>query len=298
MKIFISILTFVILIFPNVATPKENNLFRIAVKVNDQVITNYEITQRKQMMQAFGEKNITQNNIINSLINERLYMQAGIELNISPSENDIKSGINNFASRGKLTAVELLEYLKSRNISSETFKNFIKVGIIWREVISIRFRKLTFISKEEIDIASKDKTFTGSQTPETINYVILTLPNITNKKSKINKVLTIQNEVDNCLDMRAISKKYNESSFATVTVLTKEILPSIATELIELDVNETKEIINSQGNISILMVCSRISSIIKTDRKTIRDMLINKKLTNLSNNYLQELKDNAFIIIK
>jgi len=281
-----------------VATPKENNLFRIAVKVNDQVITNYEITQRKQMMQAFGEKNITQNNIINSLINERLYMQAGIELNISPSENDIKSGINNFASRGKLTAVELLEYLKSRNISSETFKNFIKVGIIWREVISIRFRKLTFISKEEIDIASKDKTFTGSQTPETINYVILTLPNITNKKSKINKVLTIQNEVDNCLDMRAISKKYNESSFATVTVLTKEILPSIATELIELDVNETKEIINSQGNISILMVCSRISSIIKTDRKTIRDMLINKKLTNLSNNYLQELKDNAFIIIK
>ena len=298
MKIFISILTFVILIFPNVATPKENNLFRIAVKVNDQVITNYEITQRKQMMQAFGEKNITQNNIINSLINERLYMQAGIELNISPSENDIKSGINNFASRGKLTAVELLEYLKSHNISSETFKNFIKVGIIWREVISIRFRKLTFISKEEIDIASKDKTFTGSQTPETINYVILTLPNITNKKSKINKVLTIQNEVDNCLDMRAISKKYNESSFATVTVLTKEILPSIATELIELDVNETKEIINSQGNISILMVCSRISSIIKTDRKTIRDMLINKKLTNLSNNYLQELKDNAFIIIK
>ena len=298
MKIFISILTFVILILPNVATPKENNLFRIAVKVNDQVITNYEITQRKQMMQAFGEKNITQNNIINLLINERLYMQAGIELNISPSENDIKSGINNFASRGKLTAVELLEYLKSRNISSETFKNFIKVGIIWREVISIRFRKLTFISKEEIDIASKDKTFTGSQTPETINYVILTLPNITNKKSKINKVLTIQNEVDNCLDMRAISKKYNESSFATVTVSTQEILPSIATELIELDVNETKEIINSQGNISILMVCSTISSIIKTDRKTIRDMLINKKLTNLSNNYLQELKDNAFIIIK
>jgi len=298
MKIFISILTFVILILPNVANPKENNLFRIAVKVNDQVITNYEITQRKQMMQAFGEKNITQNNIINLLINERLYMQAGIELNISPSENDIKSGINNFASRGKLTAVELLEYLKSRNISSETFKNFIKVGIIWREVISIRFRKLTFISKEEIDIASKDKTFTGSQTPETINYVILTLPNITNKKSKINKILTIQNEVDNCLDMRAISKKYNESSFATVTVSTQEILPSIATELIELDVNETKEIINSQGNISILMVCSRISSIIKTDRKTIRDMLINKKLTNLSNNYLQELKDNAFIIIK
>tara|TARA_B100000795_G_C22791434_1_gene437147 strand:- start:1490 stop:2326 length:837 start_codon:yes stop_codon:yes gene_type:complete len=276
-------------------TSKESNLFQTAVKVNDQVITNYEIFQRKQMMQAFGEKNITQKNIINLLINERLYIQAGIELNISPSENDVKSGINDFAARGKLTAGELLEYLKLQNISTETFKNFIKVGITWREVIRIRFKKLNSISKKEIDIASKNENFTSSITSTTIKYAILTLPYLANKK---NKVLTIRNNVDNCLDMRAISKRYNESSFSIVTASNQEILPSIAAELIELDINETKKIVNSQGNISIIMLCSRRNSNIKTDRKTIRNMLINKKLTQLGNNYLQELKDNAFIIIK
>ena len=295
MKIFIFILTVLILVLPNMTTSKESNLFQTAVKVNDQVITNYEIFQRKQMMQAFGEKNITQNNIINLLINERLYIQAGIELNISPSENDVKSGINDFAARGKLTAGELLEYLKLRNISTETFKNFIKVGITWREVIRIRFRKLNSISKKEIDIASKNENFTSSITSTTIKYAILTLPYLANKK---NKVLTIRNNVDNCLDMRAISKRYNESFFSIVTASNQEILPSIAAELIELDINETKKIVNSQGNISIIMLCSRRNSNIKTDRKTIRNMLINKKLTQLGNNYLQELKDNAFIIIK
>ena len=295
MKIFIFILTFLILVLPNMTTSKESNLFQTAVKVNDQVITNYEIFQRKQMMQAFGEKNITQKNIINLLINERLYIQAGIELNISPSENDVKSGINDFAARGKLTAGELLEYLKLQNISTETFKNFIKVGITWREVIRIRFKKLNSISKKEIDIASKNENFTSSITSTTIKYAILTLPYLANKK---NKVLTIRNNVDNCLDMRAISKRYNESSFSIVTASNQEILPSIAAELIELDINETKKIVNSQGNISIIMLCSRRNSNIKTDRKTIRNMLINKKLTNLGNNYLQELKDNAFIIIK
>ena len=295
MKIFIFILTVLILVLPNMTTSKESNLFQTAVKVNDQVITNYEIFQRKQMMQAFGEKNITQNNIINLLINERLYIQAGIELNISPSENDVKSGINDFAARGKLTAGELLEYLKLQNISTETFKNFIKVGITWREVIRIRFKKLNSISKKEIDIASKNENFTSSITSTTIKYAILTLPYLANKK---NKVLTIRNNVDNCLDMRAISKRYNESSFSIVTASNQEILPSIAAELIELDINETKKIVNSQGNISIIMLCSRRNSNIKTDRKTIRNMLINKKLTQLGNNYLQELKDNAFIIIK
>ena len=295
MKIFIFILTFLILVLPNMTTSKESNLFQTAVKVNDQVITNYEIFQRKQMMQAFGEKNITQKNIINLLINERLYIQAGIELNISPSENDVKSGINDFAARGKLTAGELLEYLKLRNISTETFKNFIKVGITWREVIRIRFKKLNSISKKEIDIASKNENFTSSITSTTIKYAILTLPYLANKK---NKVLTIRNNVDNCLDMRAISKRYNESFFSIVTASNQEILPSIAAELIELDINETKKIVNSQGNISIIMLCSRRNSNIKTDRKTIRNMLINKKLTQLGNNYLQELKDNAFIIIK
>ena len=295
MKIFIFILTFLILVLPNMTTSKESNLFQTAVKVNDQVITNYEIFQRKQMMQAFGEKNITQNNIINLLINERLYIQAGIELNISPSENDVKSGINDFAARGKLTAGELLEYLKLQNISTETFKNFIKVGITWREVIRIRFKKLNSISKKEIDLASKNENFTSSITSTTIKYAILTLPYLANKK---NKVLTIRNNVDNCLDMRAISKRYNESFFSIVTASNQEILPSIAAELIELDINETKKIVNSQGNISIIMLCSRRNSNIKTDRKTIRNMLINKKLTQLGNNYLQELKDNAFIIIK
>lgn len=295
MKIFIFILTFLILVLPNMTTSKESNLFQTAVKVNDQVITNYEIFQRKQMMQAFGEKNITQKNIINLLINERLYIQAGIELDISPSENDVKSGINDFAARGKLTAGELLEYLKLQNISTETFKNFIKVGITWREVIRIRFKKLNSISKKEIDIASKNENFTSSITSTTIKYAILTLPYLANKK---NKVLTIRNNVDNCLDMRAISKRYNESFFSIVTASNQEILPSIAAELIELDINETKKIVNSQGNISIIMLCSRRNSNIKTDRKTIRNMLINKKLTQLGNNYLQELKDNAFIIIK
>ena len=295
MKIFIFILTFLILVLPNMTTSKESNLFQTAVKVNDQVITNYEIFQRKQMMQAFGEKNITQKNIINLLINERLYIQAGIELDISPSENDVKSGINDFAARGKLTAGELLEYLKLQNISTETFKNFIKVGITWREVIRIRFKKLNSISKKEIDIASKNENFTSSITSTTIKYAILTLPYLANKK---NKVLTIRNNVDNCLDMRAISKRYNESSFSIVTASNQEILPSIAAELIELDINETKKIVNSQGNISIIMLCSRRNSNIKTDRKTIRNMLINKKLTQLGNNYLQELKDDAFIIIK
>ena len=284
-----------ILVLPNMTTSKESNLFQTAVKVNDQVITNYEIFQRKQMMQAFGEKNITQKNIINLLINERLYIQAGIELNISPSENDVKSGINDFAARGKLTAGELLEYLKLQNISTETFKNFIKVGITWREVIRIRFKKLNSISKKEIDIASKNENFTSSITSTTIKYAILTLPYLANKK---NKALTIRNNVDNCLDMRAISKRYNESFFSIVTASNQEILPSIAAELIELDINETKKIVNSQGNISIIMLCSRRNSNIKTDRKTIRNMLINKKLTQLGNNYLQELKDNAFIIIK
>ena len=295
MKIFIFILTFLILVLPNMTTSKESNLFQTAVKVNDQVITNYEIFQRKQMMQAFGEKNITQKNIINLLINERLYIQAGIELNISPSEDDVKSGINDFAARGKLTAGELLEYLKLQNISTETFKNFIKVGITWREVIRIRFKKLNSISKKEIDLASKNENFTSSITSTTIKYAILTLPYLANKK---NKVLTIRNNVDNCLDMRAISKRYNESFFSIVTASNQEILPSIAAELIELDINETKKIVNSQGNISIIMLCSRRNSNIKTDRKTIRNMLINKKLTQLGNNYLQELKDNAFIIIK
>ena len=64
---------------PNVASSQSINSFKIAVVVNDQIITNFEIDQRSVMLQIFGAKSMSKKEIIDLLINERLFTHSAIE---------------------------------------------------------------------------------------------------------------------------------------------------------------------------------------------------------------------------
>jgi hypothetical protein len=65
-----------------------------------------------------------------------------------------------------------------------------------------------------------------------------------------------------------------------------------------LDINETTVSKDLNGNINLLMLCSRNSKIDKNTQEIIRNKIFNNKITKISNRYLQELKGEAFITIK
>ena len=69
-------------------------------------------------------------------------------------------------------------------------------------------------------------------------------------------------------------------------------------KLNSLDINETTVSKDLNGNINLLMLCSRNSKIDKNTQEIIRNKIFNNKITKISNRYLQELKGEAFITIK
>ena len=73
---------------PFTATAQSTNTFNVAVEVNDQIITNYEISQRIKMIKVFGAKSVSKKEVIDSLINERLYTYSAIELEALPNDTE------------------------------------------------------------------------------------------------------------------------------------------------------------------------------------------------------------------
>ena len=110
MQYYKIILVLSLISFTSAAFSQSKNTFKIAVEVNDQIITNYEISQRILMLQTFGAKNISKNDVINSLIDERLFSYSGNELEVLPNESDVEIGLDNFAKRGNLNKPELLKF--------------------------------------------------------------------------------------------------------------------------------------------------------------------------------------------
>ncbi len=132
-------------------TAASSNPYSVAIRINDQVITNFELDQRILLLRAFGSSGDLQKLAEEQLINDRLRLQAADIAGLVVSEEELEEGIGEFAARGKLTGEQLLQYVKSRGAEPESMRDFVRAGLVWRTVVRSRFGSKASISDNELD---------------------------------------------------------------------------------------------------------------------------------------------------
>jgi peptidyl-prolyl cis-trans isomerase SurA len=128
-------------------------LFAPAIRVNENVITRFELEQRQRFLELLGAPGDTAELARMGLIDDRLKDQAIVETGVLVAPEDIQLGIDEFASRSQLSADELLEGLDQAGVAPETLRDFVATGIAWRDVIRQRFLERARPTDAEIDRA-------------------------------------------------------------------------------------------------------------------------------------------------
>jgi len=283
---------------PFAAISQSTNSFKVVAEVNDQIITNFEIDQRIKMLQTFGAKSISKQDIMNSLINERLYTYSAIELEVLPNQSEIDKGLDDFAKRGNLSKKDLLAYLVSRNISKETLIAYITSGLTQRKVIQKKFVNNIIISQNDIASAIDTENLLSKNNSNIIEYIKLSFNDNFSDKKKNKFYNSINTMVDNCLDLQSEAKKYDDINLITHKKKKDELQSDILGKLNDLDIYETKIILNSNNENYLLMLCSRNSEIDDNTLETVKNKIFNARINKIGNAYIQELKGEAFINIK
>ena len=290
----------VISLFLSPFTPvaQSTNTFNVAVEVNDQIITNYEISQRIIMLETFGAKSVSKKEVINSLINERLYTYSAIELETLPDNSEIDKGLDDFAKRGNLNKKDLLAYLASRNVSEETIIAYITAGLTQRKVIQKKFVNNIIISQGDVASAIDTENVLSKSNSNVIEYIELTFSNLVSDKKSLKQLSTINKMVDNCLDLQSEAKDYENINLEKYKKKTNDLQKDILDKLNNLDIYETKLLKNSNNINYLLMLCSRNSEMDEDTIETLRNKIFNSRINKIGNAYIQELKGEAFIDIK
>jgi len=290
----------VISLFLSPFTPiaQSTNTFNVAVEVNDQIITNYEISQRIKMLETFGAKSVSKKEVINSLINERLYTYSAIELETLPDNSEIDKGLDDFAKRGNLNKKDLLAYLDSRNVSQETLIAYITAGLTQRKVIQKKFVNNIIISQGDVASAIDTENVLSKSNSNVIEYIELTFSNLVSDKKSLKQLSTINKMVDNCLDLQSKAKDYENINLEIHKKKTNDLQKDILDKLNNLDIYETKLLKNSNNINYLLMLCSRNSEMDEDTIETLRNKIFNSRINKIGNAYIQELKGEAFIDIK
>ena len=283
---------------PFTAIAQSTNTFKVAVEVNDQIITNYEISQRIKMLETFGAKSVSKKEVINSLINERLFTYSAIELEALPDNSEIDKGLDDFAKRGNLNKKDLLAYLDSRNVSQETLIAYITAGLTQRKVIQKKFVNNIIISQGDVASAIDKENLLSKSNSNVIEYIELTFSNLTSDKKSFKQLSTINKMVDNCLDLQSEAKDYENIDLKIHKKKKNDLQKDVLDKLNILDIYETKLSKNSNNINYLLMLCSRNSEMDEDTIETLRNKIFNSRINKIGNAYIQELKGEAFIDIK
>ena len=165
MKIFIILNLFLILIINVYASEDEK---KIAILVNDNVITDYDIEQRMIIFAILNQVQITIENseaitskIVDELIDNLLKIEKIEEYDVKIDSSDLSNYENQYFKSRKLKKEEFLELMKINNVNEKHFYDMLYNDIAWQILISRLYYRVTSISDAEIkDLIYKDSKLT------------------------------------------------------------------------------------------------------------------------------------------
>ena len=138
---------------------KSQDIQAIAVIVNDEVISRYDVNQRVRLILVTSGIPATEENVkrieeqaIKALIDEKIQIQEAIKLEVPDSPDEINLMLDNIARGNQTTAAGILESITSQGVNSETLLNQIKSELLWNKIVRGRFGSYINISDEEVNI--------------------------------------------------------------------------------------------------------------------------------------------------
>jgi peptidyl-prolyl cis-trans isomerase SurA len=129
------------------------DLFAPRLYVNDRVITNYEVEQRALFLRVLRAPGNPEEEALKALTEDRLRQTEAERLGLKLTEEELNTGLTEFASRANLSVEQFVAELGKAGIAPETFRDFVSAGLLWRQVVRARFLGQVPISENDIDRA-------------------------------------------------------------------------------------------------------------------------------------------------
>lgn len=188
------------------------NQFAPVATVNGRAITQYELDQRIKFMEILQQPGDLQKIALDTLIEDRLRLAEAKRLGIKITPEQIKAGMEEFASRANLTADEFVKAIGQGGVEPEAFRDFVSAGMVWREVVRARYAGTVNITDAEVDRALEAYK---TETVPTLRLAEIVLPGTGKERSGSLALarklrVTIKSEAD----FAAAARKYSQGKTA------------------------------------------------------------------------------------
>lgn len=277
----------------------------VAVLVNDEPISNFDIEQRMKLMRASTGRAANarmREEVIEQLIDETLKLQEARRLNISVSDEQINESLSQMAAGSRMSLKQFQGALKRAGISIVTLRNRVSADIAWRDIVRKRFQRSVRVREQDVEraLGQQDSVEETTRTEFKLQQILL-LVRPGSSRSVVNRRMSeaqlIRRDFNSCGTSKSITVGMRDIVIKDLGTVNAGTLPPAAqTELSNLQVGGITTPQMSQKGIVLLGVCER-REVTDTSqaRAAVQNQLMNQEFSNLALRHLRDLRQDATI---
>ncbi|MGA9089818.1 MAG: SurA N-terminal domain-containing protein [Bradyrhizobium sp.] len=277
---------------------------QVAVMVNGEPITNYDIEQRGKLVTLTTHKPADRQQVIDELIDEKVKIREGKKFGIDPSAADVDQSYGAMATRMRITTDQLTKSLESQGIRPDTLKSRVKADMVWSNLVRGRFKESLQVSEKEVAAAVQEKG--GDEKPDTQSFeykmqpIVLIVPRgsppdaIETRKKEAE---ALRGRIQTCAEANAFFKSMQNAAIREAVIKTSADIPAPLREVLDSTPvgHLTPPEVTKQG-VEMVALCARDPTTVDTPRKKeIREKMYTEKYEAKSKSYLQESRRAAMI---
>lgn len=288
----------------NVSTliePSVTYASEIKVVVNDEVVTTYAIARRAAFLKLQRRSGNLQNTALEELTEEALKRGAIRRAGIRIPESQVDSAFANFARNNKLSASQLSQILGQAGVTTDHFKEFIRVQIGWARTVQVRSQGQNQLMSEQ-DVVAK-MLEQGGQKPTSTEYllqqVIFVVPESQRRsqlKARRNEANNMRGRINGCDGTKTLAAQVRDVTVRDLGRVLELKLPARWEKDVKgLQEGQTTRIKDTERGVEFLVVCR--ARVVSDDRVAQLQFSTDALDSggNVGDDYLEELRKAATI---
>ena len=274
----------------------------VAVMVNGEPITNYDIEQRTKLNLLTTRKKMSRKEVIDELIDEKVKIKEAKRFGVNPTSNDIDQAYAGMSSRMRLSPDQLTKSLASHGIRPETLKDRLRADMVWGSLVRGRYKESLQVGEKDVAAAARES---GEPTQtDAFEYKLQPIVLIVPRGSASNAIDVRRKEaeilrerVQTCEQAGSYSRSMQNIAVRDIITKTSADIPGPLRELLDKTPigHLTPPEITKQG-VEMVALCGRKPTKIDTPKKReIRDKMFQQKYEKKSKAYLHRIRKSAMI---
>jgi peptidyl-prolyl cis-trans isomerase SurA len=275
----------------------------VAVMVNGEPITNYDIDQRSKLNFLTTHKTPVRQQVIDELIDEKVKIKEGKKYGVDPTASDVDQSFAAMSTRMRTTPEMLAKSLESQGIRPDTLKARMKAEMVWTSLIRGRYPESLQVGEKDVAAAVQANGDEKLQT-EAFEYqmrpIVLIVPRGSAPavvESRVKEAETLRSRIQTCDEANSFFKSMPNAAIRETVTKTSADIPAVLREGLDKTPigHLTTPEVTKQG-VEMVALCGRKATTVDTPKKKeIRDKMYAEKYEAKSKSYLQEVRKAAMI---